>query len=81
MKTWIPVVGAVLIDLAVIGAATFLAYCKIISGDAVLVVLGAMGGAIGARRLTAKKGQSIPPGVIMGLITGLPPDNGEGKGS
>uniref|UniRef100_A0A6H1ZC66 Uncharacterized protein n=1 Tax=viral metagenome TaxID=1070528 RepID=A0A6H1ZC66_9ZZZZ len=68
MKTW----QAVTIDLAVILAATFLCYSKLISGDAVLVVLGAFGGAIGARRTAAKNGTAIPPGVVMGLITGFP---------
>lgn len=75
MKTW----QAVVVDLATIAAGTFLAHQHIISGDAVLVLLGVVGGAIGARRLAAKKGASLPPGVVMGLITACLPGKRGGK--
>jgi hypothetical protein len=69
MKTW----QAVVTDLGYIASVTFLAYMHIISGDAVLVALGVVGGAMGARRLARKKGQSIPPSAVTGLWTGITP--------
>ena len=73
-KTW----QAVVVDLGYIAAVTFLGYCQIISGDAVLVALGVVGGAMGARRLTTKKsknGDTIPPSAVGMVISGIPKDD------
>ena len=71
MKTW----QAVVVDIGYIAAVTFLGYCQIISGDAVLIALGVVGGAMGARRMAIKNGQkgdTIPPSAVTSLITGFP---------
>lgn len=68
MKTW----QAVVTDLGYIVAITLLAYKGIISGDAALVALGVVGGAMASRRMGKKKGESVPPSAISGLITGFP---------
>jgi hypothetical protein len=73
IKTW----QAVITDLGYIVAITFLAYHRIISGDAALVGLGIVGGAMAARRISKKRGDGIPPSAVTGLFTGLIPDNGK----
>jgi hypothetical protein len=68
MKTW----QAVVTDMGYILSITFLAHSGIISGDAALVALGVVGGAMASRRMGKKKGESIPPSAVSGLITGFP---------
>ena len=69
----------VIVDLAYIAALVYLARCAIISGDAVLIGLGLVGGAMGARRLSRKNssGDTIPPSAVGMLFTGIPRESGK----